>query len=66
QWSALNCQKEYTGRSRGLITGVLTVGSFSITNFRQVSGVVSQEELCRAQYRQYGGDESVLQAAMDR
>ncbi|MEN3031758.1 methyl-accepting chemotaxis protein [Chromobacterium amazonense] len=65
QWSALNCQKEYTGRARGLITGVLTVGSFSITNFRQVSGVVSQEELCRAQYRQYGGDESVLQAAMD-
>ncbi|MGC0154201.1 methyl-accepting chemotaxis protein [Chromobacterium vaccinii] len=66
QWSAVNCQKEYTGRTRGLITGVLTEGSFTITNFRQVSGVVSQEELCRAQYRQYGGDEAALQAAMDR
>ncbi|OHX14485.1 hypothetical protein BI347_13955 [Chromobacterium sphagni] len=66
QWSAVNCQKEYTGRTRGLITGVLTVGSFSITNFRQVSGVVSQEELCRTQYRQYGGDDSLLRNAMER
>ncbi|WP_168194898.1 methyl-accepting chemotaxis protein [Chromobacterium phragmitis] len=66
QWSAVNCQKEFTGRTRGLVTGVLTVGSFSITNFRLVSGVVSQEELCRSQYRQYGGDEALLKAAMDR
>ncbi|VEB41944.1 Nitrate and nitrite sensing [Chromobacterium violaceum] len=66
QWSAVNCQKEFTSRSRGLVTGVLTVGSFSITNFRLVSGMVSQEELCRSQYRQYGGDEAALKAAMDR
>lgn len=66
QWSAVNCQKEYTGRTRGLITGVLTVGSFTITNFRQVSGVVSQEELCRTQYRQYGGDDALLRNAMMR
>ncbi|MFA1669746.1 methyl-accepting chemotaxis protein [Chromobacterium piscinae] len=66
QWSAVNCQKEFTSRTRGLVTGVLTVGSFSITNFRLVSGVESQEELCRSQYRQYGGDEAALRAAMDR
>ncbi|QRO34650.1 methyl-accepting chemotaxis protein [Chromobacterium violaceum] len=66
QWSAVNCQKEFTSRSRGLVTGVLTVGSFSITNFRLVSGMVSQEELCRSQYRQYGGDQTALKAAMDR
>ncbi|QEL54705.1 methyl-accepting chemotaxis protein [Chromobacterium paludis] len=66
QWSAVNCQKEYTGRARGLIAGVLTVGSFTITNFRQVSGAVSQEALCRSQYRQYGGDEALLNGAMAR
>nr|WP_158253704.1 methyl-accepting chemotaxis protein [Chromobacterium alticapitis] len=66
QWSAVNCQKEYTGRARGLIAGVLTVGSFTITNFRQVSGAVSQEALCMAQYRQYGGDPVLLKDAMER
>ncbi|UTH72831.1 methyl-accepting chemotaxis protein [Chromobacterium sp. IIBBL 290-4] len=66
QWSAVNCQKEYTGRTRGLVSGVLASGSFTITNFRLASGMVSQEELCRSQFRQYGGDETLLQGAMEK
>ncbi|WP_146176677.1 methyl-accepting chemotaxis protein [Chromobacterium sp. Panama] len=65
QWSALHCQTEYTGRARGLIGGVLAVGSFNINEFRLASGMVSQEALCRSLYRQNDGDERLLAQAMD-
>ncbi|UGA38797.1 nitrate- and nitrite sensing domain-containing protein [Chromobacterium haemolyticum] len=65
QWSALHCQTEYTGRARGLIGGVLAVGSFNINEFRLVSGMVSQEALCRSLYRQSEGDERLLDRALN-
>ncbi|WP_374424538.1 methyl-accepting chemotaxis protein [Chromobacterium sp.] len=65
QWAALHCQKEYTGRARGLIGGVLVVGNFNLTDFRLASGMVSQEALCRGLYRQSGGDEALLARALN-
>lgn len=55
QWSALHCLKEFAGRERGMINGVLNKGSFTLTTLRQSSGLVSQQALCQSLYLQYGG-----------
>ncbi|MCD0494163.1 methyl-accepting chemotaxis protein [Chromobacterium violaceum] len=64
QWSALQCQSEYTGRTRGLVNGVLSAGRMTVADVRRVSGVVSQESLCQQLYLQHGGNPSALALAL--
>ncbi|QND84065.1 Putative methyl-accepting chemotaxis protein [Chromobacterium vaccinii] len=64
QWSALQCQSEYTGRTRGLVNGVLSSGRMTVADVRRVSGVVSQEALCEQLYLQHGGNPSTLAQAL--
>ncbi|NHQ80175.1 methyl-accepting chemotaxis protein [Chromobacterium vaccinii] len=64
QWSALQCQSEYTGRTRGLVNGVLSSGRMTVADLRRVSGVVSQEALCEQLYLQHGGNPSALAQAL--
>ncbi|VEB44362.1 Nitrate and nitrite sensing [Chromobacterium violaceum] len=64
QWSALQCQSEYTARTRGLVNGVLSAGRMTVTDVRRVSGVVSQESLCQQLYLQHGGNPSALALAL--
>ncbi|MEN2425690.1 methyl-accepting chemotaxis protein [Chromobacterium vaccinii] len=64
QWSALQCQSEYTGRTRGLVNGVLSSGRMTVADVRRVSGVTSQEALCEQLYLQHGGNPSTLAQAL--
>ncbi|MEO9386717.1 methyl-accepting chemotaxis protein [Chromobacterium phragmitis] len=64
QWSALQCQNEFTGRTRGLVNGVLSTGRITVEDLRRVSGVVSQEALCQQLYLQHGGDPVSLTGAL--
>ncbi|MEN7430146.1 MULTISPECIES: methyl-accepting chemotaxis protein [Chromobacteriaceae] len=64
QWSALQCQSEYTGRTRGLVNGVLSSGRMTVADVRRVSGVTSQEALCEQLYLQHGGNPSMLAQAL--
>ncbi|MFB9159081.1 methyl-accepting chemotaxis protein [Chromobacterium violaceum] len=64
QWSALQCQNEYTARTRGLVNGVLAAGRMTVADLRLVSGVVSQESLCQQLYLQHGGNPSMLAQAL--
>ena len=64
QWSALQCQNEYTGRARGLINGVLSARRLDVSDLRRVSGVLAQVELCGQLYLQHGGDPSRLARAL--
>ncbi|MEO4029580.1 methyl-accepting chemotaxis protein [Chromobacterium vaccinii] len=64
QWSALQCQSEYTGRTRGLVNGVLSSARMTVADIRRVSGVTSQEALCEQLYLQHGGNPSTLAQAL--
>ena len=59
---ALSCEKEFAGRERGFINGVLAAGSFTTPALIQASGFVARQTQCAADFARYA-DQDIMVAA---
>ncbi|EEG09967.1 methyl-accepting chemotaxis protein [Pseudogulbenkiania ferrooxidans] len=56
------CEKEFAGRERGFVNGVLVRGSFDQASMSQFDALAAKQEACAAQARQLGSERFLQQA----
>ncbi|MCB6184879.1 methyl-accepting chemotaxis protein [Leeia sp. TBRC 13508] len=61
--SNLLCVKEFAGRERGFVNGVLSKGAFDQASFAQAKSLEAQQNACLAQFKQLSSDAVVASTA---